>query len=40
MQRVRDGRINPYSAAREIIEDRATIGDLLQDGAHNGGKRR
>jgi len=40
MKRVRDGRINPYSAAREIIEDRATIGDLLQDGAHNGGERR
>ncbi len=40
VQSVREGRINPYSAARQIIEDRAKIGDLLQNGAANAGARR
>jgi LAO/AO transport system kinase len=31
---VRDGNLNPYSAARRIIEDRALISDLLSD-VHN-----
>jgi LAO/AO transport system kinase len=33
LNRVRAGRINPYSAARMLIEDRATIARLLQNGA-------
>ncbi|HYB90699.1 MAG TPA: methylmalonyl Co-A mutase-associated GTPase MeaB [Candidatus Binataceae bacterium] len=30
---VRAGRLNPYSAARKLIEDRDSIGDLLSNGA-------
>ncbi|HUO05594.1 MAG TPA: methylmalonyl Co-A mutase-associated GTPase MeaB [Candidatus Binataceae bacterium] len=30
---VRAGRLNPYSAARRIIEDRNLIGELLRDGS-------
>ncbi|MGH7864693.1 MAG: methylmalonyl Co-A mutase-associated GTPase MeaB [Candidatus Binataceae bacterium] len=40
MQNVRDGRVNPYRAAREVIKNRATVGELLQDDAPNGGARR
>src|SRR5215469_16651281 len=29
---VRAGKLNPYSAARKIIEDRKTLADLLQNG--------
>ena len=29
---VRAGRLNPYSAARKLIEDRASIGELLSNG--------
>ncbi|HYL60965.1 MAG TPA: methylmalonyl Co-A mutase-associated GTPase MeaB [Candidatus Acidoferrales bacterium] len=37
---VRHGSLNPYSAARRIIEDRNSLGELLQNGsAKPGGKR-
>jgi GTPase len=33
---IRAGRINPYSAARRLLEDRAALGNLLADGAKPG----
>ncbi len=31
MAEVRAGRLNPYSAARRLIEDRDAIGELLRE---------
>jgi LAO/AO transport system kinase len=33
---VRAGRLNPYSAARKLLEDRASLGDLIANGAVKG----
>lgn len=35
-EQIRDGAINPYSAARRIIEDRSTLGELLGVGRAEG----
>ncbi|HEY6417734.1 MAG TPA: methylmalonyl Co-A mutase-associated GTPase MeaB [Candidatus Binataceae bacterium] len=33
---VRAGKLNPYSAARKLLEDRASLGDLIANGAVKG----
>jgi hypothetical protein len=35
---VRQGNLNPYSAARRIIEDRTIITELLSQGSTKGGQ--
>lgn len=38
LSEVREGSLNPYSAARRIIEDRATISELLEKGSAKPGR--
>jgi hypothetical protein len=36
---VRAGSLNPYTAARRVIEDRKALGELLADGSGGAGGR-
>jgi hypothetical protein len=38
MSEVREGHLNPYSAARKLIEDRAMIVELLTSGGAEPGE--